>query len=68
MADNKDGDLNCNHQWEYDDIVICTNPPITHRICIKCGRVEHKSDAIIEPSKFNEVYQRFYSGGNHADT
>lgn len=40
-----EGDLNCSHEWEWDDFVIDTSPPIQHVYCKKCGRVEHRIES-----------------------
>ncbi len=59
--EEKPGDINCKHEWVYDAMVIGTNPPIYHKICSKCGRVEHEFGRAIEYSGFNKLYNKFHA-------
>ena len=59
--DERPGNPECQHEWVTDDIVIATNPPLYHRICERCGRVEHINGAEILPSRFGEIFQKFHS-------
>ena len=54
------GDPKCDHSWVYDDLVICTNPPTMHKICSRCGKVEHESGEVTEPSYFGSILERFH--------
>ena len=58
--EEREGNPQCQHKWEYDDIVIDTNPPMYHKICKKCGRLEHEYGSVIEPSAFEEIYKKFW--------
>jgi len=58
----KEGNHDCDHNWEYDDAVILTNPPMCHKICTKCGRVEHETSTLPQPSRFMELYTDFWGG------
>ena len=62
MTLEKEGDLSFNHKhkWIYDSTIIYTNPPIRHKICKLCGRVEHESEKYIEFSNFDEIYEKFH--------
>ena len=54
------GNPDCRHTWVYDDAVICTLPPICHRICSQCGRVEHVQGELSQVSVYEEFYGKFH--------
>ena len=54
-----EGNPDCKHEWVTENAVICTNPPMWHRICKKCGRVEHVRGEVIRDS-FTEIYNQFH--------
>ena len=59
----KEGDMNCKHEWCFDNMIIATNPPIYHKICKKCGRVEHVEGNYFEArNEFDDIYKKFYEG------
>ena len=61
--DAKEGNPNCNHEWVFDNVVICTNPPIYHKICKLCGRVEHEFGVAVDYSEFGDFYEKFHGEG-----
>lgn len=60
--DEKEGNPKCKHSWVYENLIILTNPGHYHRICEKCGRVEHKSGPDIPASHFQEIWRKFHGG------
>jgi len=59
------GNPNCAHFWIYDDTrVIATNPPIIHKICVYCGRIEHETGSHSDHREFQRIYEKFYRQGN----
>ena len=58
----KEGDPNCNHEFIYSNMVVATNPPISHKICKKCGRVVEESDElIITPDSYGQLFNKFHT-------
>lgn len=64
MTHEHEGDPTCEHQWVTDNLVVCTDPPLWHRICQRCGRVEHV-DGQRTPIReaFGDIYDRFWTNG-----
>lgn len=63
--DERPGNPECRHEghWVYNDIVIDTNPPIGHRVCKLCGRLEHvQVGKMICLSPFLGVLRNFEGG------
>jgi len=54
------GKPSCRHTWVYDDVTICTNPPMGHRICSQCGRVEHIRGKMLSEGTFGDMYDKFH--------
>ena len=57
--DEIEGDLNCEHEWVHDNCVILTYPSINHKICSKCGRLEHEQIKEQESETFHDIRERF---------
>jgi len=60
MSDKKPGDPNCKHKWIYSNIVVATFPPTYHKICMKCGRVEHEQHEATEEKDYFYYYKKFH--------
>ena len=58
MTEERKGNPNCKHTWVHDNKIICTNPPMGHRICSQCGRVEHTGGEISFEPTFEELYMK----------
>ena len=58
----KEGNPDCEHQWVYDNAVILTNPPLYHKICKLCGRVEHERGRMEENDDFEQIHREFHGG------
>lgn len=56
----KDGDPDCEHEWEYDHKVKTSNPPRQDKICTKCGRVETETGSTVTRSRFQDYYREFH--------
>lgn len=57
------GDPQCHHEWVYGDLIHPMDPPIRHKICKKCGRVEHEMEKREDRrSSFDGLYDRFHRG------
>ena len=60
----KPGDPDCDHEWKYDNKVIQTAPPTYHKICKKCGRVEHERGKSRSRGKsFDDYHEEFHGSG-----
>ena len=60
MDERQGNNPDCKHEWVYDDWVVLSNPPIYHRICKLCGRLEHEYGRRMESSKFGEINEEFH--------
>ena len=60
MTYEREGNKDCEHEWVYSNWVVATYPATSHKICKKCGRVEHEQ-AKLQPKKdtFEEIYKKF---------
>ena len=56
----QEGDINCKHEWVHDNVVVDTNPPTYHKVCRRCGRVEHETRDY-SYNDFDKVYHRFHA-------
>ena len=54
------GNVQCQHKWVRDNITIDTLPPMYHRICSLCGRIEHAQEPMTNDKTFNEVFRQFH--------
>lgn len=57
----REGNLQCSHQWIYDDVVTCSYPPTCYRICSICGRVGLGGGRNFDSRQFGEIYAKFWS-------
>ena len=60
MTSEKEGDPDCSHAWIYSTWAVLTDPLIFHKICGKCGRVEHDSEPTDVRLSFEMVYEVFH--------
>lgn len=61
MTLEQEGNPHCEHHWVYDCLIVATNPPISHKICVICGRVEHEQGSIISLDlPFDDIYRKFH--------
>jgi len=58
--EEQEGDINCKHEWVYDNAVVLTCPPTYHKVCRRCGRLEHERGDY-SYNDFDEIYQKFHS-------
>lgn len=45
----------CEHNWVYENAVLCSYPPQRRRICTKCGEKETITCGVVTP--FKDTYK-----------
>lgn len=61
--EERPGDPQCKHEWVWDNLVIDTYPPTRHRVCRKCGRLEHYHNPLLpDDETFDKVVRWFEEG------
>jgi len=64
MTMEHEGDPNCEHKWVEGGTVHPMSPMLYHRICTKCGRVEHFHKELFPAHMtFENAYQKFHGDG-----
>lgn len=52
----------CQHNWVYEDMILCSNPPQQRRICRLCGKMETVTIGTCQMpnSEYQELFKKFH--------